>query len=236
MATITVDPVNDSPNTLRFFASILQSVAQARDDGHAFDAEPAPQPGTIPESDDDSSTEAVAPPPPPAPVKTAGAEAPAVDSAGVPYDAATHSSSHATDKHGRWKYIRGLAPAVRSAAEARDSAIASSGTTSAVPPPPPAGFQSAVADVTPPPPPVAVPAASATGTVVAGSVPGGSPTFRTVMKKVTDALKEKKLSHDELGSALSTVGLEANQLASLAAMPDKVGDFDAYIDAMLIGR
>ena len=56
------------------------------------------------------------------------------------------------------------------------------------------------------------------------------------MKKVTDALKEKKLSHDELGSALSTVGLEANQLASLAAMPDKVGDFDAYIDAMLIGR
>ena len=241
MATITVDLFKDTPAELRFVASIVDQVSRLREQQAQIDAGT----GSV-QRVDDTKPEAPTPPAsetptPPAPQESIGG--PTHDTAGVPYDPRTHAVSRTFDKHGRWKYARGLDADVRAAAEKRDAQLA--GTNSAAPPPPPApaadvpappppppGFQTAVAGGAPPPPPVSVPAGAA-DTGNAGSVPNGAPTFREVMKLVGDALRDKTLSHEDLGSALATVGLEANQLPSLVAMPDKIADFQSYVLALI---
>ena len=56
------------------------------------------------------------------------------------------------------------------------------------------------------------------------------------MNKVTTAIKAGKLSHDVMNSGLATVGFSPSELAKLAGDAEKLADFNAYIDASLIGK
>lgn len=151
-------------------------------------------------------------------IEASGAE---VDVKGVAYDPNIHSSSRARMKNGEWKKRRG-GPITG---------------TAPPPPPPPAAdpprlpssasvagndaVGATVAAAAPPPPPP-----PATVVVV--------PLFRTVMKKITDAVAAGKLSHERVDAIVKGVGVP--DLTTLNAMPGKVPEVDALIDAELFGK
>lgn len=176
-------------------------------------------PATLPESFKPGVIrETAAPPPPPAPPQSPPA-AVEVDSAGAAYDPNIHSSSRAKLANGTWKKRRG-------------------GPKNDAPPPPPmqpppvvasappstAGTATPAAVVPPPPPPPA-PATAA---------PPAGPTFRSVVAKAATAQATGKIAPERVIELCKSVGVP--DLTTLNAMPAKIPEVDALLDAALLGK
>jgi len=145
-----------------------------------------------------------------------------VDSDGTPYDPNVHSSSRAKVRDGTWKKRRGgpltlAAPPPPPPAEAprlpSSASVAGNDTVGAML----AATEPAIP--APPPPPAVV---------------ASGPTFRSVMKKITDAVMVNKITHDRVAALCQSIGVP--DLTTLNAMPGKIPDVDALVDAELFGK
>lgn len=177
------------------------------------------------------------------------------DSAGVPWDARIHQKKKGQKKDKTWKLQKGiadalvstvmqeLAPRIRkapvapAAPPAPDAPPAGFGHTPLpagapapvslppVPPlPPVAGTPAAQTPVAPPPPP---PASVETVT------PQADP-FRALVKKVTEARGQKRLTAEEVTQCCALAGVPG--LQALNAMPHLIATVEANIDALLASR
>jgi len=236
-----------------------ETVTVLGENGNVVAQTPPPPAPPSPMSAPAAVTPATPAPPSPssaAPVSPGASVAPPVadeyDRAGVPWDVRIHQDGKSQKKDGTWKLrkkidpalvesvMRELAPRVRkptapSAPEAPPApsqvSLPPDGAVAPPPPPPvpqaPAG--ETVAAPPPPPPPAIVPPA-----------PGGEAQgqtvdpFRALVAKITKARAEKKLSPEEVTAAVTGAGVASLQL--LNAMPHKVAEVEANIDAILVTR
>lgn len=163
-----------------------------------------------------------APPPPPPTAPQSPPPTVEVDSAGAAYDANIHSSSRAKTANGQWKKRRGgprndaPPPPPMPPATAQPPPVVASA-------PPSAAGTATPAAVVPPPPPPPAPAAAAAPT---------GPTFRSVVAKAANAQATGKIAPERVIELCKSVGVP--DLTTLNAMPAKIPDVDALLDAELL--
>jgi hypothetical protein len=173
------------------------------------------------------STELPAAPPPPRPPSIAAlvpAAAPGVevDTTGVAWSAALHTSTKSKTIDGRWKPRKPRDP----------------------PAPPPAVVatmeaQNTPGNVPPPPPPPAVPPLPAVPSAAIGSAApstGIATTpldFRGLMQKIQKATADGKLAAEQVNAALAGVGLKPEEMAQLINNAPLIASVNAAIDSCL---
>ena len=196
--------------------------------------------------------------PPPAPLPTTGetaptaaasAPAPAVDAAGLPWDARIHAGTKAVNADGRWKKRKGVQPLDVSKVEAELRAqLAAGGAAPApvaevvlaappapaapVPLPPVAAAPATPGDAVPPVP--AAPAPVPTPPPAPGAP--GAVTFPQLMARITALMREGKLAGSDTGDAVVAVCGAGVALADLAKRPGDVPRVAEHIEAVAAAK
>jgi hypothetical protein len=137
-----------------------------------------------------------------------------LDKNGLPWDERIHSSSRVKTADGSWRQKRGVDDALVATVESELKALMG------IPSPPP------VAAV--PPPPVPAPAAPAVAEAPTRQA------FVSLISKASAAIQAKKLTQDELTSAVVAAGVPS--LPLLANRLDLVPQVESTIDAYMVGR
>lgn len=146
---------------------------------------------------------------------------PLVDSAGVAWSAALHTSTKSKTIDGRWKPRK-----------PRDAPP---------PPPPPAVVATMEAQNKPgnvPPPPPAPPSSAAPSAAIGSAAPStGIATtpldFRGLMQKIQKATADGKLAAEQVNAALAGVGLKPEEMAQLINNAPLIASVNAAIDSCL---
>jgi len=194
--------------------------------------------------------------PPPVPLPTTGetapeaaasAPAPAVDAAGLPWDARIHAGTKAVNADGRWKKRKGVQPLDVSKVEAELRAQLAAGApapvaetapaaapAAPVPLPPGAAAPVATGDAVPPVP--VPPAPQAPAPVPPAPAAAGGLTFPQLMGRVTALMREGKVTREETGEAVVAVCGPGVALADLAKRPGDVAAVGEYLEALAAAK
>lgn len=166
-----------------------------------------------------------------------------VDTTGLPWDQRIHSDNKSKNKDGSWRGRRNVPDATIKAvtAELRKAQAAPvppppAAAVAAAPPPPSAPVSDAPAAAPPPlaeaPPAPPVPAAPAPASPPAPSgdiSPAAS--FAAVMRKVTEAQTQGRITVEHTNAAVTAVGLTG--LRDLLTRPDLIPSFEATLDQLM---
>jgi hypothetical protein len=180
-----------------------------------------------------------------------------LDADGIPWDARIHSEGKAKTKDKKWRLKRGVSDDVRATIVAELKAAM--GAPAAVPPAPAAGVEPVAAPppppvpvtpappaepapspVPPPPPPAtdapvaaetSPPVAAPAATQVEAAPVSGAAAFGALMRKVSPAQAEGKITAAQTTELVQAVGL--TNLRDLVTRPDLIPEFEALFDGFV---